>query len=90
MLCTKLFSMNNKNNINNLNNFKELVCHEVKDLTNFDLVKQSLKSCFSSKQLGYEDFLSDLVGNACSKLPLFLNTTSSLTLINLLNINLLF
>jgi len=47
--------------------FKELVCHEIKDLKNFDLVKQSLKSCFSSKQLGFEDFLSDLVGNACSK-----------------------
>lgn len=45
----------------------KLVCHEIKDLKNFDLVKQSLKSCFSSKQLGFEDFLSDLVGNACMK-----------------------
>lgn len=45
----------------------KLVCHEIKDLKNIDLVKQSLKSCFSSKQLGFEDFLSDLVGNACMK-----------------------
>lgn len=45
----------------------KLVCHEIKDLTNFEMVKQSLKSCFSSKQLGFEDFLSDLVGNACMK-----------------------
>lgn len=45
----------------------KLVCHEIKDLTNLDLVKQALKSCFSSKQLGYEDFLSNLVGTACIK-----------------------
>lgn len=45
----------------------ELVCSEVKDLTNKDIVKRALKACFSSKQLGYEDFLSELVGNACSK-----------------------
>ncbi len=46
--------------------FSELVVKEVKDLTNKDLVKQALKSCFSSKQLGNEEFLSELVGNACS------------------------
>jgi len=45
----------------------KLVCHEIKDLTNKDLVKQALKSCFSSKQLGYEEFLSELVGSACIK-----------------------
>lgn len=45
----------------------KLICHEIKDLSNLDLVKQSLKSCFSSKQLGYEDFLSELVGSACLK-----------------------
>lgn len=39
---------------------------EVKDLFNANLVRQALKSCFSSKQLGNEDFLADLVGNACS------------------------
>ena len=39
----------------------------MKELSNIDLVKRALKACFSSKQLGYEDFLSDLVGNACSK-----------------------
>lgn len=48
--------------------FKELVCSEVKDLHNQDLVKKALKSCFSSKQLGNEEFLAELVGNACSKL----------------------
>lgn len=45
----------------------KLVCHEIKDLTNLEVVKQALKSCFSSKQLGYEDFLSNLVGTACIK-----------------------
>lgn len=43
----------------------KLVCSELKDLTNQALVKKALKSCFSSKQLGNEDFLADLVGNAC-------------------------
>lgn len=43
----------------------KLVATEIKDLTNKELVKQALKSCFSSKQLGNEDFLSELVGNAC-------------------------
>jgi len=43
----------------------KLVVKEVKDLANKDLVKQALKSCFSSKQLGNEEFLSELVGNAC-------------------------
>lgn len=29
------------------------------------MVKKALKSCFSSKQLGNEEFLAELVGNAC-------------------------
>jgi hypothetical protein len=45
---------------------EELVSTEIKDLKNKELVKQGLKSCFSSKQLGYEDFLAELVGDACS------------------------
>ena len=49
-----------------IKNNLELVATEIKDLTNKELVKQALKSCFSSKQLGNEDFLSELVGNACS------------------------
>jgi hypothetical protein len=57
----------------------ELVVKEVKDLANKDLVRQALKSCFSSKQLGNEEFLSELVGNACSnalnKIN-FINTSS--------------
>jgi T-complex protein 1 subunit theta len=44
-----------------------LICHENKDLMNLETVKLALKSCFSSKQLGYEDFLSNLVGSACIK-----------------------
>lgn len=45
----------------------KLVTLEVKDLCNTELVRKGLKSCFSSKQLGNEDFLADLVGNACIK-----------------------
>lgn len=45
----------------------KLVCAEVKDLHNQELVRKALKSCFSSKQLGNEEFLSELVGNACMK-----------------------
>jgi len=45
----------------------KLICHEVKDLHNMEIVKNTLKSCFSSKQLGYEDFLSNLVGSACMR-----------------------
>ena len=55
-----------KNNVNL--KFKELVCSELKEVTNKEMVKRALKSCFSSKQLGNEEFLADLVGNACSKL----------------------
>lgn len=45
----------------------KLVSMEVKDLTDVNSVRLALKSCFSSKQLGNEEFLSDLVGNACIK-----------------------
>ena len=47
--------------------YKALVSSELKDLNDKVLVKRALKSCFSSKQLGNEEFLADLVGNACSK-----------------------
>ena len=43
----------------------KLVCNEIKDLTDVELTKKAMKSCFSSKQLGNEDFLSDLVTKAC-------------------------
>jgi len=43
----------------------KLVSWEVKDLTELATVKRALKSCFSSKQLGNEEFLSELVGTAC-------------------------
>lgn len=43
----------------------KLVCSELKDLTDQKLVRQALKSCFCSKQLGNEEFLSELVGDAC-------------------------
>lgn len=49
----------------------ELIALEVKDLYDIKSVKMALKSCFSSKQLGNEEFLSDLVGNACSKCLIF-------------------
>jgi len=45
----------------------KLVNTEIKDLYDINVVKRALKSCFSSKQLGNEDFLADLVGNACIK-----------------------
>jgi hypothetical protein len=43
----------------------ELVLWELKDLNNREQVRRALKTCFSSKQLGNEDFLAELVGNAC-------------------------
>lgn len=42
----------------------KLICWEVKDLRDKEIVKRAMKSCFSSKQLGNEDFLSELVVNA--------------------------
>jgi T-complex protein 1 subunit theta len=45
----------------------KLICHEIKDLRNIEQAKRAMKSCFSSKQLGNEDFLADLVVNACCK-----------------------
>jgi len=43
----------------------KLVASEVKDLANKEFVKKAMRACFSSKQLGYEEFLSDLVTDAC-------------------------
>jgi len=43
----------------------KLVCSEAKDLLDKQLVRKALKSCFCSKQLGNEEFLSELVGDAC-------------------------
>jgi len=43
----------------------KLVCNELKDLHDKTLVANAMKSCFSSKQLGNEDFLSELVTTAC-------------------------
>ena len=45
----------------------KLVRWELKDLTNKEQVKKALKTCFSSKQIGNEDFLADLVSDACIK-----------------------
>jgi len=45
----------------------KLICHETKELSDITNVKRALKSCFSSKQLGNEDFLAELVGSACIK-----------------------
>jgi T-complex protein 1 subunit theta len=57
---------------------KELVVSELKDMRDEAAVKSAIKSCFSSKQLGNEDFLSNLVVNACSKrLNLYQNTNRS-------------
>jgi T-complex protein 1 subunit theta len=44
----------------------KLVLWDIKDLTNVEQVRRALKTCFSSKQLGNEEFLSELVGDACS------------------------
>ena len=46
---------------------KELVQWEIKEVTDREQVRRALKSCFSSKQLGNEEFLAELVGDACSK-----------------------
>lgn len=45
----------------------KLVVWELKDLKNKEQVTKAIKTCFSSKQLGYEDFLAGIVGDACSK-----------------------
>lgn len=41
------------------------VCHEVKDYRNLKLVTESLRTAVMSKQLGHEDFLTELIAKAC-------------------------
>lgn len=41
------------------------VSHEVKDYRNLDDVTQSLRTAVMSKQLGHEDFLAQLIAQAC-------------------------
>lgn len=43
----------------------KLVCHEVKDYRNQDQVREAMKASIMSKQLGNEDFISDLITKAC-------------------------
>jgi T-complex protein 1 subunit theta len=42
-----------------------LKCDEVKDTRNLAEVKKALRPAVMSKQYGYEDFLSDIIGKAC-------------------------
>lgn len=47
-----------------------LTCHEIKDIKNSDeqqVIMQAVKSSIMSKQYGTEQFITDLVLNACSK-----------------------
>eukprot|EP00049_Salpingoeca_infusionum_P027564 m.33167 g.33167 ORF g.33167 m.33167 type:complete len:548 (+) comp9593_c0_seq1:222-1865(+) len=43
----------------------ELVCHKITECRDKDIVKAGLKTSIMSKQNGLEDFLSDLVTDAC-------------------------
>lgn len=43
----------------------KLVCHEVKDVRNLADVIKGIKTAVMSKQYGNEDFLSDLIAQAC-------------------------
>lgn len=51
---------------------ESLVCHTVKDVKDKEAVIPIVKTTVASKQDGYEDFLSELITEACSML-LFLN-----------------
>lgn len=42
-----------------------LVCHEVKDYRNQEAVKDAIRASIMSKQLGFEDFISELITKAC-------------------------
>ncbi|XP_039432778.1 T-complex protein 1 subunit theta [Culex pipiens pallens] len=42
-----------------------LVCHEVKDYRNQEVVKEAIRASIMSKQLGNEDFISELITKAC-------------------------
>lgn len=41
-------------------------CHEIKDAKNNDEVKKAVRAAVMSKQLGNEDFITDLIVKACS------------------------
>lgn len=45
-----------------------LVCHTVKDVKNKEAVIPIVKTAVGSKQDGYEDFLAELISDACSKI----------------------
>ena len=45
-----------------------LVCTSVKDLSSSEQVKNAIRPAISNMQYGNEDFFSDLVTEACSKL----------------------
>lgn len=42
-----------------------LVCHEIKDFRDIAKVKEGIRSAVMSKQLGNEDFISELITKAC-------------------------
>ncbi|XP_055386829.1 T-complex protein 1 subunit theta [Condylostylus longicornis] len=47
-----------------------LVCHEIKDYRNLEKVEECIRPSVMSKQYGQEDFLANLIANACvSVLP---------------------
>lgn len=48
-----------------LEELPKLVCHEVQDYRNQEQVKEAIKASIMSKQLGYEDFITDLIAKAC-------------------------
>lgn len=41
------------------------VVHEVKDVTNLEEIRKSIRSSVMSKQYGNEEFLADLISKAC-------------------------
>ena len=42
-----------------------LVCHTVNDCRNKEEVSKAMRAALMSKQYGYEDFLSNLISEAC-------------------------
>ena len=44
---------------------ESLVCHTVKDVKNREAVTPVVKTAVGSKQDGYEDFLAELISDAC-------------------------
>lgn len=47
----------------------ELVIGQVKNLRNKDEVRHAIRTAVMSKQYGNEDFLANLITNACGELP---------------------